>query len=297
MNVKEALGQARDVLVAKHIGDANLEAEVLLRHTLSLSRVQLYLQFDRELGARENEDFWQLVGRRLNHEPAAYIIGHREFYGLDFYVDGDVLIPRPESELLVETALELAQKRPIHTIADVGTGSGAIAISLAISLPQATCGENRWRAKIYATDISSSALRVAQINCQKHGVTARIFLLQGDLLEPLPKTVDLIVANLPYVREGELSQVSTRHFEPSLALNGGPDGLETIRRLGAQVSGKLRSGGGLLIEIGLGQGEIVTSFFRCLFPSAELKLFTDGNGIDRVMSLLLPSAVPANEAA
>lgn len=271
------LSQGRETLTANRIEDAGLEAEVLLRHTLSFDRVQFYLQQDRELSAEENENFRQSLRRRLNNEPTAYITGHREFYGRDFYVDNNVLIPRPESELLVETALGLAANYPIHTIADIGTGSGAIAISLALSLP---------KTRIYAADISPAALRVAQINCRKHGVTDLVQLLQGDLLDPLPELVDIIVANLPYVREEELSGVNTWHFEPSTALNGGYDGLETIRRLGTQAASKLRPGGALLLEIGLGQGEAATAFFRHLFPAADIKLIPDGNGIDRVVSLL-----------
>ncbi|MDP6646923.1 MAG: peptide chain release factor N(5)-glutamine methyltransferase [Dehalococcoidales bacterium] len=287
MKVREVLSQGREALITAKIDDASLEAEVLLRYALGLKRVQLYLQLDRELSFEESENFWQLIRLRLSNEPTAYITGHREFYGLDFDVDGNVLIPRPESELLVETALGLTLEYPIHTIADVGTGSGALAISLAVTLP---------RVKIYATDISSSALGIAQSNCQKHGVLNRIWLLQGDLLEPLPEPVNLIVANLPYVREEALSQVNTRYFEPHLALDGGPDGLEMIRRLGTQVGTKLRLGGGLLLEIGLDQGEAVVVFFRHLFPSAEIKLIPDGCGIDRVMSLLLPSAISPAES-
>lgn len=272
------LSQGRETLTVNRIEDAGLEAEILLRHTLGFNRVQFYMQQDRELSAEENENFRRSMRRRLNNEPTAYITGHREFYGRDFYVDDNVLIPRPETELLVETALGLAVNRPIHTIADVGTGSGAIAISLALSLPQI---------RIYATDISPAALRVAETNCRKHGVTNLVRLLQGDLLAPLPELSDLIVANLPYVREEELPRVNTWHFEPSAALNGGHDGLETIRRLGAQVDSKLRPGGALLLEIGSGQGKAVTAFFRQLFPAAEIKLIPDGNGIDRVASLLI----------
>ena len=189
-----------------------------------IDRIQLYLDLDRELSPEKDEAFRQLLERRLSGEPAAYITGHREFYGLDFYVDPRVLIPRPESELLVEKALGLAQEHTLSTIADVGTGCGAIAISLALKLPQA---------KIYATDISAPALEVARFNCQKHGVQ-KICLLQGDMLDPLPEPVDLIVANLPYVRESELAGV---RFEPRLALDGGSDGLGKIRRLCRQAGG------------------------------------------------------------
>ena len=279
MRVKEMLRQGRETLTANRIEDAGLEAEVLLRHTLSFDRVQFYLQQDRELSAGENENFRQSLQRRLNNEPSAYITGHREFYGREFYVDSNVLIPRPETELLVETALGLAANSPLRTIADIGTGSGAIAISLALSLPQT---------RIYAADISPAALKVAQINCRKHGVTDVVHLLQGDLLDPLPEPVDMILANLPYVREEELSRVNTWHFEPSTALNGGHDGLDIIRRLCAQAGSKLRPGGALLLEIGAGQGSTVTELLADIFPLSEIKLILDGAGIERVVVITLP---------
>ncbi len=280
MTVREALTRAREILVANSIGDSALESELLLRHTLKASRAQLYLDYERELGTEAERAFWDLIRRRVSREPAAYITGHREFYGLDFHVDGNVLIPRPESELLVEQALELAGKRAISTIADVGTGCGAIAVSLALSLPQA---------RVYATDISAAALEVALSNCQKHGVADRVRLLVGDMLDPLPEPVDLMVANLPYVRESELSLVNTLDFEPSLALNGGSDGLEKVRRLSAQAVNKLRPGGCLLLEIGHGQRKAVTTLLHSLFPAAGLEVTADLAGIDRVVSLILPS--------
>ncbi len=279
MTIKQALSHAREVLATNNIEDAPLESELLLRHVLKISRVQLYLELDRELSLEEEDAFWHLIRRRLSHEPTAYIIGHREFYGLDFYVAPGVLIPRPESELLVEKALEVAKNRPVSSIAEVGTGCGAIAISLALILPQA---------RIYAIDISAPALEVARFNCQKHGVANRICLLEGDMLEVLPEPVDLIVANLPYVRESKLPQVSTLNFEPSLALNGGSDGLEKIRQLCTQIGDKLHSGGRLLLEIGQGQGSAVTAFLFSLFPSAKIEATPDLNGIDRVVSLILP---------
>jgi len=275
VTLKQALGRAREALVVNNIEDAPLESELLLRHTLRMSRVQLYLDLNHELSPEQEATFWHLIERRLSHEPTAYILGHREFYGLDFRVDPGVLIPRPESELLVEEAIKLAQSHTVSTIAEVGTGCGAIAISLALNLPQA---------KIYATDISAPALKVALSNCQKHGVVDRICLLYGDMLDLLPEPVDLIVANLPYVRQ---SEVNARGFEPLLALNGGWDGLEKIRRLCHQVSDKLRPEGYLLLEIGQGQEKAVTTFLRSLFPSAEIELVPDLSGIDRVISLRL----------
>jgi release factor glutamine methyltransferase len=278
VTLKQALSQARNVLAANKIEDASLKSELLLRHALKVNRVQFYSEFNYELTSEQEAIFWQLVERCQNGEPTAYITRHREFYGLDFYVDRRVLIPRPESELLVEKALHLVQSRRITTIADIGTGCGAIAISLALNLPQT---------KIYATDVSASALEVAQINCGKHGVMDRICLLHGDMLGPLLEPVDIIVANLPYVKESELPRYGPLNFEPTLALNGGPAGLDRIRQLCKQVRGKLNRQGCLLLEIGQGQGEAVASFLHRLFPSASVKVTPDLSGIERVVSLCL----------
>jgi len=277
VTLKQALSQSRGLLAASDIEDAALESELLLRHVLKISRVQLYLDLSRELSPKQEETFWRLVKRRLNGEPTAYITGHREFYGFDFYVAPDVLVPRPESELLVEKALNLAHHRNISTIAEIGTGCGAIAISLALNLPET---------KIYATDISAPALKVALFNCQKHGVANRICLLQGDMLDPLPEPVDLIVANLPYVKEAELLP-ALASFEPMLALNGGSEGLEKIRQLCQQAGSKLRPQGCLLLEIGQGQGEAVTSSLCSLFPSARIEVAPDLSGIERAVGLCL----------
>ena len=279
MTLKQVLSQAREMLVANNIEDASLESELLLRHTLNINRVQLYQDLDHELSPEQEPTFWNLIKRRLSHEPIAYIIGHREFYGLDFYVNPHVLIPRPESELLVEMALSLAQNHRVTTIADIGTGCGAIAINLALHSSQT---------KIYATDISVSALKVALINCKKHGVVNRICLLQGDMLDPLPEPVDLIVANLPYVKKAELLRTSQAESEPLLALNGGPDGLQKIHRLCRQINNKLHPAGYLLLEIGQGQGRAVTTLLHSLFPYAKIEVVPDLGGTERVVSLHLP---------
>ncbi|MFC1965834.1 peptide chain release factor N(5)-glutamine methyltransferase [Chloroflexota bacterium] len=280
MTLKQALSHAREILGANNVEDTSLESELLLKYTLKINRVQLYLELDNELNLEDEQTFWHLVKRHLSGEPTAYITQNREFYGLDFYVDPNVLIPRPESELLVEKAIELAQNNTVSTVADIGTGCGAIAISLALSLPQA---------KIYATDISGAALEVALFNCQRHGVVDRVRLLAGDMLDPLPEPVDLMVANLPYVMESELSGVNTLNFEPSLALNGGSDGLEKIRKLCNQISDKLYPGGYLLLEIGQGQSRAVATFLHGLFPLAGIEVIPDLGGIDRVVSLILPA--------
>ena len=278
MTLKQALSRARHIFAGNNIEDAPLECELLLGHALNISRTRLYLDLDHELSPQQEEAFWRLVQRRLNGEPTAYITRHREFYGFDFYVDPRVLIPRPESELLVETALGVAQNHPLSIIAEIGTGCGAIAISLALSLP---------KAKIYATDISAAALEVALANCQKHGVIDRVHLLQGNMLHPLPEPVDLIIANLPYVRKSELARIGQARFEPLLALDGGSDGTERIRQLCHQAGSKLRPGGFLLLEIGQGQNRAVTALLHSLFPNGEIEAMPDLSGIDRVVSLSL----------
>jgi release factor glutamine methyltransferase len=288
MTLKQALGSARGLLAANGIADAALESELLLRHALKVSRVQLYQNLNQELRPEQEADFWQIIKRRLSHEPTAYITGHTEFYGLDFYVDQRALIPRPESELLVEEALKFTGEHPAREnllIAEVGTGSGAIAVTLALNLPQS---------KIYAIDVSTGALEVAAINCQKYRVENRVQLISGDLLEPLSEPVDLIVANLPYIRDSEIEELSPeiKFFEPRIALAGGEDGLDKIRQLCRQTVNRLRRGGCLLIEIGLEQGEHVTTYLRNLFPSARVEVMPDLSGIDRVVCLRLTQNLP-----
>jgi len=278
VTLREALKCARLSLSSQNIEDASLESELLLRHTLKISRAQLYSSLNRRLTPREEEAFWTLINRRLNNEPAAYITNSREFYGLDFYVDQRALIPRPESELLVEAALNLAKNHQPLAIADIGTGCGAIAISLAVNLPQA---------RVYATDISKPALEVARINSQRHGVSRRIEFLQGNLLEPLPEPPDLVTANLPYVTKQELAQAKQLSPEPQVALDGGEDGLDKIRELASQLEGKLSPSGSLLLEIGTGQAAAVTSLFKNLFPEAKIEVLPDLSGTDRVVKLAL----------
>jgi release factor glutamine methyltransferase len=216
----------------------------------------------------------------MSHEPTAYITGHKEFFGIDFKVSPSTLIPRPDTELLVETAIKLANAALPQSclIADIGTGCGAIAIALALHLPQA---------KIYAIDISAAALEVAEINCQKHRVSNRVRLLQGDLLEPLPEPVQLIVANLPYISEPELAKLPLEisMFEPQLALAGGKDGLVQIEKLLSQARGKLLSGGAVLLEIGYDQGSAVKDLARKYFTSARVSVATDLSGLDRVVTI------------
>ncbi|MCK4862690.1 MAG: peptide chain release factor N(5)-glutamine methyltransferase, partial [Dehalococcoidales bacterium] len=261
-----------------NIDDASLESEVLLKHVLGIDRVQLYSDLDRNLTPSYEEALNKLLERRIQGEPSAYITGHREFYGLDFRVDCNVLIPRPETELLVEKAIRLAKSHTITRIADIGTGCGAIAVSLAMNLPETT---------IYASDVSKPALEVARYNCEKHGMADRIVLLEGDMLEPLPEPVDLIIANLPYVREAELTDDGSLSYEPSLALNGGEDGLDRIRVLCRQAGNKLCDNGFVLLEIGQGQAEAITALIQETYPSSRIEVECDLAGIERAVSLRL----------
>lgn len=283
MTIKEALRQASKTLASGSIEDASLEAELLLMHLLGIDRAKLYARLEDELSPGDTQAFAQLLERRLSHEPIAYILGHREFFGHDFYVAPGVLIPRPESELLVEKALDLVKKFPDQNpiITEIGTGSGAIAISLAILLP---------KAKIYASDISPRALNIARVNCEKHGVQDRVHLLEGDLLDPLPEAVDIILANLPYIGDEELSELSAeiRMFEPMEALAGGRQGMDKVRQLLSEAKGKLRAGGSVLLEIGAGQGPAVASLAKDLFPGAMVELARDLAGRERVLSVTTP---------
>ncbi len=280
MIIRQLLADASKSLAKGRIEDAALEAEVLLRYVLGVSRVDLFSNLDQNLSAEKELTFWQLLKRRLNGEPSAYITHHREFYGLDFYVDNRVLIPRSETETLVEKAVSYARHHSVQTIVDVGTGCGAIAISMALNLPET---------RIYAIDISASALKVAYLNCRRHGVADRILLLQGSMLDPVAENADLIVANLPYVATPDLNQVNTSGFEPSLALDGGINGIQKIHEL-CHHADKLNPGGGMILEIGQGQSDLVVNLILEAFPQAEIEVTPDLHGIERVVSFSLNPA-------
>jgi release factor glutamine methyltransferase len=248
-----------------------------------LDKVGLYSSLGEPVNSGEASLYASLVLRRESHEPTAYIAGHKEFFGLDFEVDRSVLIPRPESELLVEGAIELASTAFPDSclVADVGTGCGAIAVAIAVNVRQA---------RMYATDVAQDALEVAGANCERHGVADRVTLLHGDLLGPLPEPVHLIVANLPYVRESEMAELSPEvtEFEPTIALCGGSDGLREIERLLLQVRANLLTGGAVLLEIGCDQGQGAREMARRLLPDAEVSVASDISGLERVVSIRMP---------
>jgi release factor glutamine methyltransferase len=282
MSIGDALAQAARRLRNDGVDSPQLDAELLLVHVLQSNRASVLTWPERRLTPKQLTAFRDLVARRGAREPLAYIVGHREFFGLDFLVDPRVLIPRPESELLVEQALsiatELQTSTPQPTITDVGAGSGAIAVTLAVRLPQAA---------IYALDSSPGALEVTAENARRHGVSDRVLCLEGDLLAPLPGAVDLIVANLPYVTTNEWQGLppEIRDHEPRAALDGGPDGLAFIRQLLALAAPHLRPGGSILLEIGASQGAAVTDLARQGFPKAGVQLHRDYAGLDRLVAV------------
>jgi len=296
MQLRVALAEAATALENAGIEESRLDAEILLTHALGITRAQLHAHPQSQLSSAELARYRQLIERRARREPVAYIVGHKEFYGLDLLVDDRVLIPRPETELLVEKAIEISQQqsvvagvcKPCGVVADIGTGSGAIAVSLAVHLPQALrplAKRRSGQALVYATDASSGALEVATRNCRRHCVEDRVHLLQGHLLEPLPEPVDLIAANLPYVSTAELAQLPPEisRYEPREALDGGPDGLDCIRRLLAQADGHLKPGGVIMLEIGATQGSAVLALTRRHFPAARVEIVRDYAGLDRVV--------------
>jgi release factor glutamine methyltransferase len=233
-----------------------LDAEVLLAESLGIDRVGLYTHFDQPLLPDELTRFKKLILRRLSREPVAYILGRREFWSLPFKVSPEVLIPRPETELLVSEALKILAhpERISPRVLEIGTGSGAVSVAIAKEIPSA---------RIVATDLSAGALSVAEENAIQNGVRGQIQFLKGDLFQPLPRgeEFDLIVTNPPYVSRKEFAALSpeVRNFEPRAALDGGLDGLDFFRRTLPGAGDSLRSGGWFLAEMGKGQyQEILT---------------------------------------
>jgi release factor glutamine methyltransferase len=247
----EVLRGTERYLADRGVENPRLNAEHLLAHALGLKRMELYLQFDRPLTEAERAPLRDLVKRRGAREPLQHVLGTAEFHGRTFTCDKRGLVPRPETEQLVELAVELAKANPAPTLLDIGTGSGVIAITLAIELPSAT---------LHATDLSPDAVALAAENAARHALTDRIVFQQADLLPPGAAKFDLIIANLPYIPAGEIAALSpeVRH-DPRTALDGGPDGLDLIRRLIDTAPDRLAPGGALLLEIGLGQADAVST--------------------------------------
>ena len=256
-----------------------LDAQVILAHVLGRDRAWLFAHHDYALSPHEAEQYAELVARRANAEPVAYLVGRREFYGLDLAVDHRVLIPRPETELLVDAVLDHIELRQDHDVAlvDVGTGSGAIALAVAT---------NCATARVYAVDVSEDALAVAANNVARLDARGQVTLLAGDLLTPLPEQVDIIAANLPYITSSEYPglMADVRDYEPRLALEAGPHGLNVIERLLQQIVDYAKDRAAIFLEIGRDQGFAVTALVRRLLPHArEVTVRQDYHGWDRLV--------------
>lgn len=271
--IQELLNWTANYFRDKGIDEPRLEAEVLLARVLNKDRVYLYANFDLPVNSQERELYRDYVKRRVQREPCAYITGSKEFMSLNFKVNSDVLIPRSDTEILVESVMDVVNKDGQIKICDVGTGSGAIAVSLAYYLP---------RAEVYATDISLKALEVAKENAQNNNVNVNFLL--GDLLTPVISSspFDIITANLPYISPEEFRELdkSVKDFEPTSALVAEDDGLSLYRQLIPQAYELISPGGYLFFEIGYNQGdkalELVQNF-------AEVELIKDLAGRDRVI--------------
>jgi release factor glutamine methyltransferase len=259
-----------------------LDAEILLSEARGCPRIELYTAFDDEPGDTVRNRFRELVKRRASGEPVAYLVGHREFYSLSFHVTPEVLIPRPETEFVVLTALdaikEFGSRERRVSVADVGTGSGAIAVSIAKHAPDC---------QVTAIDISPAALAVARGNAERHGVADRIEFLAGDLFAPVPddRQFDIIASNPPYVAESELASLSrdVRDYEPRSALVGGPDGTDVIRRLLKAAPQRLHPGGWLITEIG---PQVVERIRNCIDSDPQwchVSVIKDLAGLPRVI--------------
>ena len=294
-SLRQVVQKTHHTLEAFSIPDARLEAEVMLMNVVGMPRQDLFANQETEVSSQQEQELARIIERRQGREPLAYILGYKEFYGINLLVNADVLIPRPETESLVEHALFMAlmgMETPELVIADVGTGTGAIAINLAIHLPAA---------RIYATDNEDAVLDVASYNIRAHNVADRITLLKGDLLEPLPEAVDLIVANLPYVPTDRIPTLQPEiQWEPRPALDGGPNGLDAIERLLHQAAAsptpgteletnpapaaeKLKEHGIILLELDPEQVAAVDQLARRLFPGAEISVERDLAQRDRML--------------
>ncbi|MBO8126082.1 MAG: peptide chain release factor N(5)-glutamine methyltransferase [Firmicutes bacterium] len=289
LTIGEVLQKTTAYFAAKGIESARLDAELLLAHVLGLDRVGLYTDYHRPLTSQEVAAYREVVARRGRREPVAYITGHKEFYGLDFTVTPAVLIPRPETELLVETVLEYlrdfsatGEEDPPQVI-EIGVGSGAISVALAVSSPSI---------RIYASEISQDALAVARENIKKHGLEERITLVPGSFFSGLPESllgrVKVVVSNPPYLtgREVAEGQPEVKH-EPRQALYGGPDGLAAYRQIISEASNWLRSGGLLALEIGSAQAKDVVSLIGETEAFSAPEIRTDYAGLDRIVLAFL----------
>jgi release factor glutamine methyltransferase len=273
--VRRLLEWTEDFLRKKGVESARLEAQILLAHTLGCKKIDLYVRHEEEPAEEKKAAFREMIRRRADGMPVAYLVGYREFYSLSFAVSPDVLIPRPETETLVVQALGVLGPLAGPRVLELGTGSGCIAVALA---------RQHKTAQLTAIDVSPAAVELATANAAKHGVADRVSFVQGDLFAPVAgQTFDVIVSNPPYIADDEFATLDrgVREFEPRAALAGGPDGLAFYRRIAAEAGRFLNPGGTVLVEIGATQESAVRELFEThIGPS---KTFSDAAGRPRVV--------------
>ncbi len=281
VTIAEAITSAADRLAENGVENARLDAEVLLGRVLGRDRAWLVAHYPERFDDAWRIRYEQVVDRRAKREPLQYITGMQEFWGIPFSVTRDVLIPRPETELVVEEVLKRTAEAAAPFIADLCTGSGCIAVSLAKGLP---------KARIFATDRSEAALDVARENARRNGVADRIRFIEGDLFGPLAELdldgrMDIIAANPPYVRDGERAglQPEVRDFEPELALFAGPKGTEIAERIISGAPRYLRAGGSLVMEMGIGQAKALGKIIEVNRSYQAPMVQKDLAGIERVI--------------
>lgn len=276
--ITNTLGYATQELTRAGSVSPRLDAEVLLRHVLGIERAALFMRSEERLSSQQAAAFADLIQRRAAGAPVAYLTGVREFMGLPFRVSPDVLVPRPETELLVEWALEWLADHPGATVVDVGTGSGAIAVSIA-ALTAPT-----WHGRVIAADVSPRTLavaahnRAALLSPDRH---ARVRFIRGSLLDWCGGPVDLVLANLPYLSPDQIASNPALSAEPTLALDGGADGLTLVHELVADLPRVLSAGGAAGLELDPSQTDAVSSRPRGLFPAATVEVLTDLSGLSR----------------
>ena len=272
MTVLEVLRRTEGFLRDKGLATAQLDAQLLLAQALGMDRLQVFMNFDRPMTDEELAVARPLIKRRVTGESVAYILGHKEFWSLDFAVGAGVLVPRPETELLVEKALELITEDEELFVADICAGSGCVGISIASERPGV---------RVYATELSPDALPWLKKNVESHDMMTRVAVLGGDLLAPIPegRQVDIVVSNPPYIARAQLAGLAVAKHEPALALDGGQSGLDIYRRLIPDALRRARRA--VLVEIGHDQGEAVSELFRA--AGASPVVHKDLAGQDRVV--------------
>jgi release factor glutamine methyltransferase len=283
LSIGEAIQRGQAVISAAS-DTPRLDMQVLLSHITSQARAWILAHPEASLSPKQVDSLQRAFTQLKKGVPLPYVLGEWEFYSLGFRVNPAVLIPRPETEILVESALQWLHARPeSRQVADIGTGSGCIAISLALHVPDL---------QVWATDLSEQALDIARVNSARHRVAERIAFIQANLLEPLdgnrarlPGQFDLIAANLPYIPSGTLEQLEVFGREPSLALDGGLDGMDLIRRCLAGATQWLRAGGVILMEIEASQGKTAIELAQAHFPMAATSLHPDFGGHDRLLQI------------